>query len=290
MPTIRIGGALMLAIATVGFLVRSRAPRTLRCPKRSWSKSQSRQIPRSSRRVTDGTPQSIRSSRPLRRTIRSSRIQYRQRQESVRSPCIARIRLDRNLSVSRQSFPSARSAIVPQKLPISCSPLQSATFAPRLRSAIFSWCSTRLCTDVNAENVQNLDQVVRVAETAYSASAVQQTDVISAEFNLATARQFQRQYLTAVANDKTALNLELYRPVGSPFAVDQTLKLEALNYPLDALIDRAYAARQEILEAALSSATRTPRSIWRRWNTCRISPLALAVRSSTSQHRRASTQ
>ncbi len=107
-------------------------------------------------------------------------------------------------------------------------------------------------SEVNAENVQNLDQVVRVTETAYSTSAVPQTDVISSEFNLATGRQLQRQYATAVANDETALNLQLYRPVGEPLSVDRTLKLEALTFPLDALIDRAYAARQEILEAALA--------------------------------------
>jgi cobalt-zinc-cadmium efflux system outer membrane protein len=107
-------------------------------------------------------------------------------------------------------------------------------------------------SEVNAENVLNLDQVVRVAETAYSGSAVQQTDVISAEFNLAAARQLQHLYLTAIANDETALNLQLYRPVGSPLPVDRTLKLEALDFPLNALIDRAYAARQEILEAALA--------------------------------------
>ena len=106
--------------------------------------------------------------------------------------------------------------------------------------------------EVNAENVQNLDQVVRVTETAYSASSVPQTDVISSEFDLAAARQLQRQYLTAVANDETALNLQLYRPVGSPLSIDRALKLEALTFPLDALIDRAYAARQEILEAALA--------------------------------------
>ena len=106
--------------------------------------------------------------------------------------------------------------------------------------------------EVNTENVQNLDQVVRVSETAYAASAVPQTDVITAEFDLAAARQLQRQYATAVANDETALNLQLYRPVGSPLAVDRTLKLEALTFPLDALIDRAYASRQEILEAALA--------------------------------------
>ena len=106
--------------------------------------------------------------------------------------------------------------------------------------------------DVNDENIRNLDQVVRVTETAYSASAVPQTDVISSEFDLAAARQLQRQYRTAVANDETALNLQLYRPVGSPLYVDRTLKLEALTAPLDALTDRAYAVRQEILEAALA--------------------------------------
>src|SRR5271155_2891885 len=42
-------------------------------------------------------------------------------------------------------------------------------------------------TEVNAENVLNLDQVVRVTETAYATSVVPQTDVISAEFNLAVA-------------------------------------------------------------------------------------------------------
>ena len=81
-------------------------------------------------------------------------------------------------------------------------------------------------SEVNAENIQNLDQVVRVTETAYSASSVPQTDVISSEFDLATARQLQHQYATAVANDQTALNLQLYRPVGEPLSVDRTLKLE----------------------------------------------------------------
>ena len=106
--------------------------------------------------------------------------------------------------------------------------------------------------DVNDENIQNLDQVVRVAETAYSTSKVAQTDVISAEFDLAAARQLQHQYQTAMANDETALDLLLYRPVGAPLSVDRTLRIKALNARLDALIDRAYAARQEILAAALA--------------------------------------
>lgn len=102
------------------------------------------------------------------------------------------------------------------------------------------------------ENVGNLDQVVRVAETAYSGSKVAQTDVISAEFDLAAARQLQRQYMIAQANDETTLNLLLNRPVGSPLSVDRTLRIEALNARIDALIDRAYAMRQEILAAALA--------------------------------------
>ena len=105
---------------------------------------------------------------------------------------------------------------------------------------------------VNDENVRNLDTVVRVAETAYSGSKVAQTDVISSEFDLAAARQLQRQYIVAQANDETTLNLLLNRPVGSPLSVDRTLRVEALNARLDALIDRAYAMRQEILEAALA--------------------------------------
>jgi len=105
---------------------------------------------------------------------------------------------------------------------------------------------------VNDENVRNLDTVVRVAETAYSGSKVAQTDVISSEFDLAAARQLQRQYIIAQANDETTLNLLLNRPVGSPLSVDRTLRIEALNLSLDVLTDRAYAMRQEILEAALA--------------------------------------
>ena len=119
-------------------------------------------------------------------------------------------------------------------------------------TAYFQLVLDQSLADVNAENVVNLDQIVRVTETAYATSVVPQTDVISAEFDLAAARQLQRQYLTAVANDETALNLQLNRPVGSPLPVDRTLRLEALTFPLDALIDRAHAARQEILEAALT--------------------------------------
>ncbi len=105
---------------------------------------------------------------------------------------------------------------------------------------------------VNAENVQNLEQVLKVTQVAYSANQVTQTDFISAEFDLAAARQLQLQYKTNIENDETALNQLLSRPPGAPLDFERTLKFEALTIPLDTLVDRAEGLRQEILEAALS--------------------------------------
>jgi outer membrane protein TolC len=105
---------------------------------------------------------------------------------------------------------------------------------------------------VNAENLTNLERVLKVTQVAYSANKVTQTDFIGAEFDLAATRQLQHQYQTAVANDETALNQLLYRPPGSPLPLDRTLRLESLNVRLDALIDQASAIRQEILQAALA--------------------------------------
>jgi outer membrane protein, heavy metal efflux system len=106
--------------------------------------------------------------------------------------------------------------------------------------------------DIDGENAANLERVVRVAQTAYSTSKVSQTDFISAQFDLAAARQLQRQYRIAIENDKTVLNLQLSRPPGSPLAIDQTLRFEPFKAALDALIDRAYQLRAEVLEAALT--------------------------------------
>jgi outer membrane protein, heavy metal efflux system len=106
--------------------------------------------------------------------------------------------------------------------------------------------------EVNRDNNASLEQVLKVTQIAYSASQVTQTDVISAEFDLTAGRQLQKQYETAIANDQTTLDQLLFRPPGEHLNVDRTLKLEALTVPLDPLIDRAYAARQEILEAALT--------------------------------------
>ncbi len=106
--------------------------------------------------------------------------------------------------------------------------------------------------EVNRENNDSLEQVLKVTQIAYSASQVTETDVISAEFDLTAGRQLQKQYETAIANDQTTLDQLLFRPPGEHLNIDRKLRLEALTVPLDPLIDRAYAERQEILESALT--------------------------------------
>jgi outer membrane protein TolC len=106
--------------------------------------------------------------------------------------------------------------------------------------------------DVNSENIANLKQVLQVTQVAYSANQVTQTDFISAEFDLAQAQQFQRQFQVARANDETNLNQLLYRQPDSPLNLDRTLKLGRLNVTLAAAVETASHVRQEILQAALS--------------------------------------
>lgn len=253
MPTIRIGGAVMFAIATVGFLVSNASAADAPLSKDQLVEIAIEANPavKSARYRWDAAVHSIKQT-----VAPNDPIFTYSNTDSVSNPFG---RPDLHSFGVTESFQFPGKAFHQRDQAIDAAEIAHLMLAATVRDvraateiSYFQLVLDQASYDLNAENVENLDQVVRVAETAYSASAVQQTDVISAEFNLATARQFERQYRTAVANDKTALNLELYRPVGSPLAVDQTLKLEALNYPLDALIDRAYAARQEILEAALS--------------------------------------
>src|SRR5208282_3318690 len=253
MPAIKIGGALMLAIATVGF-----AASPARAADAPLSEAQLVEI------AIEANPQ-VKSARyrwdsalhSIKQTVApNDPIFTYTNSDSPKNP-IGRASLRQFNFTETFQFPgkalhqrdqAVRSAeIAHLMLVATVRDVRAAT-----ETGYFQLVLDQALSDVNAENVRNLDQVVRVTETAYAASAVPQTDVISSEFNLAAARQLQRQYVTAVANDETALNLQLYRPVGSPLQVDRTLKLEALTTPLDALVDRAYAIRQEILEAALA--------------------------------------
>jgi cobalt-zinc-cadmium efflux system outer membrane protein len=253
MPTIRIGGALMLAIATVGFVASN-----ARAADTPLSEAQLVEIAieanpavKSARYRWDAAVHSIKQT-----VAPNDPIFTYTNSDSVKNP-VGRAALREFNFTETFQFPGK--ALYQRDQAVRSADIAHLMLAATVRdvraateTAYFQLVLDGSLSEVNAENVQNLDQVVRVTETAYSASTVPQTDVISSEFDLAAARQLQRQYLTAVANDETALNLQLYRPVGEPLAVDRTLKLEALTFPLDALIDRAYAARQEILEAALA--------------------------------------
>jgi cobalt-zinc-cadmium efflux system outer membrane protein len=253
MPTIRIGGALMLAIATFG-LVASNA----RAADAPLSEAQLVEIAieanpavKSARYRWDTAVHSIKQT-----VAPNDPVFTYTNSDSVKNPLGRAALREFNFTETFQ-FPGK--ALYQRDQAVRNADIAHLMLAATVRdvralteTAYFQLVLDGSLSEVNAENVQNLDQVVRVTETAYSASTVPQTDVISSEFDLATARQLQRQYLTAVANDETTLNLLLYRPVGEPLSVDRTLKLEALTFPLDALIDRAYAARQEILEAALA--------------------------------------
>jgi outer membrane protein TolC len=253
MPTIRIGGALMLAIATVGFVASN-----ARAADAPLSEAQLVEIAieanpavKSARYRWDAAVHSIKQT-----VAPNDPIFTYTNSDSVKNP-VGRAALREFNFTEAFQFPGK--ALYQRDQAVRNADIAHLMLAATVRdvraateTAYFQLVLDGSLSEVNAENVQNLDQVVRVTETAYSASTVPQTDVISSEFDLAAARQLQRQYLTAVANDETALNLQLYRPVGEPLSVDRTLKLEALTFPLDALIDRAYAARQEILEAALA--------------------------------------
>jgi outer membrane protein, heavy metal efflux system len=105
---------------------------------------------------------------------------------------------------------------------------------------------------VQAETADNLQQVLRVTQTAYAANQVTQSDFIGAEFALATARLQQHQLHIAEENDETTINQLLYRPPDEPLNLDRTISLAPIPLSLNQLVDRAAAVRQEIIEAALN--------------------------------------
>ena len=106
--------------------------------------------------------------------------------------------------------------------------------------------------DLQGTTVDNLRQVLNVTQVAYSANRVTQTDFISAEYDLAVARQQQQQLRMAEANDETTIDQLLYRRPDEPLNLDRKFELKPLAAPLDDLIARAIALRQEILEVALA--------------------------------------
>ncbi len=111
--------------------------------------------------------------------------------------------------------------------------------------------------EVNAENIANLKQVVRVTQVQYTGGQAAQSDLIGAELALQQAQLQQRQYQTNRLNDRVGLNQLLYRRPASPLNLDQKIELKPLEIRLNKAVDTATHARQEILEAALTEKNST---------------------------------
>jgi outer membrane protein, heavy metal efflux system len=110
-------------------------------------------------------------------------------------------------------------------------------------------------SDMQANTVDSLRQVLNVTQVAYSANQVTQTDFISAEYDLAVARQQQEQLRTNEANDETTIDQLLDRRPQEPLELDRKFDFQPLTVALDPMIDRAIALRQEILETALAQSS-----------------------------------
>ena len=109
--------------------------------------------------------------------------------------------------------------------------------------------------DVNAQNIVNLKQVVRVVQTQYEANQASQADLIGAQFALTQAQLQERQYETNRANDRVGLNQLLYRKPGSPLELDSRIQIRQLRMNLTDAVDAATRKRQEIIQAALTQKT-----------------------------------
>ncbi|MBV8360242.1 MAG: TolC family protein [Deltaproteobacteria bacterium] len=106
--------------------------------------------------------------------------------------------------------------------------------------------------DLVAENVSNLERVLKVTEIAYTANLATQGDFINAKFALEADREQLRQQAVTIANDKTALDVLLDRRPDEPVQVDRKFDLATFEMTLDQALERAVISRQEILQAALT--------------------------------------
>jgi len=110
----------------------------------------------------------------------------------------------------------------------------------------------RALADSTAAQVADLGRVLKVTQISYETNQAAQTDVISAQFDYSTTQQQEQQLRVTALNDKRQLNQLLFRHPDSPLELDRKIELKPLTLALDALVNRASASRQEILEAALN--------------------------------------
>lgn len=107
-------------------------------------------------------------------------------------------------------------------------------------------------SDLIAENIASLEQLLKVTQVAYTVNTATQGDFINAEFALVADQELARQEKVTLANDKTALNVLLDRRADEPMEVDPKFDLATFETSLDQIVARAVSSRQEILQAALT--------------------------------------
>jgi outer membrane protein TolC len=122
----------------------------------------------------------------------------------------------------------------------------------RAQTTYYQYVLDSALADATEERVADLRRVLKVSQTAYSANLIAQADLINAQFDYSAAEQQEAQLRVNAATDQAQLNQLLYRRPDEPLTVERKIDLKSVEVPVDSLIARAEALRQEILEAAQS--------------------------------------
>jgi len=254
MPAIRIGGALMLAIATVALVLAGRAEAGLNAGELGEVAIESNPQIHSMRAQWEAAEhQILQNYAPADPTFTYSNV-YSSKDfnaayhahafsESFQFPGEAFLQADesrRTAEIARLTYDAAVRDLR--------AGVETAYYQVLLDEGLIT---------VNGENIGNLKQVVNVTQAQYTGGQAQQSDLIGAELALEQAQLQQRQYQTNRLNDRAGLNQLLYRKPAAPLDLDQTIELKPLEIRLDKAVETATHARQEILEAALTEKNST---------------------------------
>ena len=255
MPTIKIGGALMLAIATVAAVVLpARAEAGLnanelveiaiesnpqvRAVHAQWEAAQHQILQNYAPADPTFTYSNVDSSKDFNAAVHSHGLS-----ENFQFPGEASLQADesrRTAEIARLTYEAA-----------------VRDLRAGVETAYYQVLLDERLIAINGENIGNLKQVVNVTQAQYTGGRAQQSDLIGAELALEQAQLQQRQYQTNRLNDRAGLNQLLHRKPAAPLDLDQKIELKPLEIKLDEAVDTATHARQEILQAALTEKNST---------------------------------
>ncbi|MGB8412922.1 MAG: TolC family protein [Candidatus Binatus sp.] len=254
MPTIKIGGALMLAIATVAAVLPTRAEAGLnanelvevaiesnpqvRAVHAQWEAAEHQILQNYAPADPTFTYSNVDSSKDFNAALHGHAFS-----ENFQFPGEAFLQADesrRTAEIARLTYEAAVRDLR--------AGVETAYYQVLLDEGLIA---------INGENIGNLKQVVNVTQAQYTGGQAQQSDFIGAELALEQAQLQQRQYQTNRLNDRAGLNQLLYRKPAAPLDLDQKIELKPLEIKLDKAVDTATHARQEILQAALTEKNST---------------------------------